>query len=87
MTPLMLQVLMHSHTTCSWEGMNSLRSGNETWIEQTQILINAKMIEPYNVHRPEDFPYRTTEKGKFWIKHILNVPFPEPKQVWEIPHE
>lgn len=85
MTPLQLQVLIHSYITTSWKGMEHLRDGNPTWKQQTKELFDNGMIEENNKVPLDCFLYTITEKGAFWLKHILAIPFPVTE--WKIPND
>ncbi len=82
---LQLQVLIHAYITNTWEGMELLRSGNQTWTSQTQQLINDGLLEPSNSQNRDTFYWSITPKGKFWLEYISTVPYPIQK--WEIPNE
>jgi hypothetical protein len=53
--------------------------GNATRIEYAEHLVADRMLSK------ESGPvtYSITERGRFWLEHILSLPFP--KQTWVIP--
>lgn len=66
MTPSRLEVLLHCHVSPE----RHPRSDAPAVHEDIRVLKANGLIEPY------DRTHRTTEKGEFYIKHLLSVPFP-----------
>ena len=66
-SPSNLELLLHCYTSPE----RHPRGDAPAIQEGLRYLQIFGMIEPY------DRTYKTTEKGEFYIKHILEIPFPE----------
>lgn len=66
-TPCALNVLLHAH--CSPTPIPNAEASSVA--ESIRYLENAEMIWRVDRH------YETTDKGKFYIEHIMNLPFPK----------
>lgn len=66
-SPSNLELLLHCHVC----GDPHPRADAPAIKAGVDYLVREKMIEPDEIY------YRTTMKGKFYIQHILNTPFPE----------
>ena len=67
MSPCALEVLIHCHTS----PMIHPRSSAPSVIQSIQMLQEAGLIERDDRH------YTSTAKGKFYLDHLLSIPFPE----------
>jgi hypothetical protein len=75
--PLNAELLLHSH--CIAAPMP--RMDAPAVRESVEFLLTEGMIELYLPDGPDR--YRTTDKGRFFIEHLMAVQFPV--QRWEIP--
>lgn len=58
-------------------------SDADTYRNQVKDLLDNKMII-LSLISP-GYNYRITDKGKFWLEYVLNLPYPVSEQVWRIP--
>ena len=65
-SPNVLEVLLHCHTSPE----THLRQETRAVKEALDYLLDLEMIQRY------DRTFTTSEKGKFFIEHLLKVPFP-----------
>lgn len=76
MTPLHLEIILHYATLADDFDAHRIKlpvvSGAITW------LFSEGMLEP-----GDKLMWQITDKGKFWLEHLLTIPFPELR--WEIP--
>lgn len=78
MTPLQLGILLSCYVGNRESFDNSNRT-TEVYRHQFDALVaDGMIIGSFN-------PAVISEKGKFWVQHVLNVPYPTQK--WEIPNE
>lgn len=83
-TPLQLQFLLHCHCYPEPHEMIHVLA----WQDARDFLINNEMIEIHTKATTlSECVFITTAKGKFYIDHLLSVPFPEPVQGWAIPEQ
>lgn len=76
--PLALQILLHYHTTPrKYAEHETAHAESPATRENLEMLLREDMLEPY-----ED-RYRSTERGAFFIEHLMYIPFPERKWVME----
>jgi hypothetical protein len=68
-TPNNIEVLLHHHTTPEVHP----RASAIAVIEATVLLVEAGCIEPVEVC---DGRFRTTPKGKAWVRALCNVEVP-----------
>ena len=86
MTPFSFEILLHYYY--STEEYSAPRNPKAV-VEAIEALIGYGLLEkiPVNDESPErvkgDASFQTTEKGTFWIKTVLNTPFPVSN--WIIP--
>ena len=71
-----LQVLLHIYSRPT----NFPEVDSEASKDAHQRLLRNGMIQ---YQGRSDYNYRVTEKGEFFVKHLLEVPFPVPQ--WVIP--
>lgn len=85
LTPLHLEIVMHYAT----RGDDMPNIDASTTDEFAQRLCREGMIEPNPCGAAPGGPlpkrYRTTEKGRVWLEHILRTPFPVKVERWEVP--
>lgn len=76
--PSDLEVLLH----CHYSGEVHPRIDAPAVSEGLMRLLNASMIEPDTEH-PRQF--NTTGRGKWFIQHLLSIPFPVEVTTYAIP--
>lgn len=58
----------------------------EIYRDQITQLLNDGMITP-NLNVPANcYRYKATPKGRFWLDHVLKIPYPVMIEAWEIPN-
>ena len=72
MTPLHLEILMHYYT----RGVDYEHLTNETVREYLRHHLQDGIMEQ-ETDGTMVRAYRVTEKGRVWIEHILNLPYPQ----------
>ena len=83
-TPLVLEVLMHCHVSPE----PHLYMHREVYRAARDTLINNQLIAVTKKHNDFDkYVFSTTERGKFFIEHLLNTPFPQVREQYYIPEE
>lgn len=83
MTPLELDILLHYYC-CA----NDYRDGDFSAPAVRQTIELFKHMEnPLLMvdHEPTHATYKLTERGHFYIRHLLSIPLPERRVEWFIP--
>lgn len=79
MTPLELEILLHYYCKA-----RDYRDGDFSFPAVREAIESFVRYEKLLVSTPcSDSAYVITDRGKFYVDHLLNQPLP--KQVWVIP--
>lgn len=67
MTPSRLEVLLHCYVNpCVHPRMDA-----------PAVQEDIRVLKSHGLIRPYDRTFEVTEKGEFYVKHLLSIPFPE----------
>lgn len=86
MTPLHLLILIHYYISFEEYSKHDLNHANSiTTMNYThELVIHGVLAKRDEIHLLGS-RYEITDKGRFFINYILNLPFPIQK--WEMPNE
>lgn len=80
--PITLDYLLHCHISCDPHPYIHLQA----WQDTRDYLVNKGMIKVKNKHTNfNDYVFTTTTKGKFFIDHLMSIPFPIEHTTYIIP--
>ena len=77
-----LEIITHYY----WSPESYKSRGSETEKEALEYLIREGMLE-YNNNPNSTSNHKATAKLKFFVEHLLNIPFPTVASTFEIPKE
>lgn len=77
--PCTLEVLLHYHVSSACHPCDTAPAFRES----TEYLVREGMLKMITTDNYPHKSYITTEKGSYFINHLLDIPFPEAR--WEIP--
>ena len=90
MTPVRLEVLLFVYYSADCQPYTKFNKSLSTSDAITFLMRNGLIQLDLDSLTLEDEcakVYSITERGSFYIQHLLATPLPEQKSVWEIPKE